>query len=194
MKADGKSTRPYSTGLSVVFTVYVSARHPHGGLGASRALFMCVDEIELRLPRPAPAGPEGWKVQMYVHPSCCHTQTRPRDLFQCCWVSYGLLTWLTVSRLPAAQRFKKHINRLNWSVRKARTGADPGGAASRLARTLSAEQGGSWEHARGFEGLFCCNGMRPSHHLSAQLVQMETGISFTHQPSHMIFFGMMLPL
>lgn len=33
-----------------MFTVYVSARRPRGGLGASWAVFMCVDEIELRLP------------------------------------------------------------------------------------------------------------------------------------------------
>lgn len=99
---------------------------------------------------------------------------------------------LTDSRLPAAQRFKKHINRLNWSVREARMCADPGGAAARLARTLSAQRDDSREHARGFEGLFCCNGMWPSNHLSVQLVQLDSGISFTHQSSHMIFFGMML--
>lgn len=59
MKADGKSTRPYCTGLSAVFTVYVSARRPRGGLGASWAVFMYVDEIELRLPWPSLAAPAG---------------------------------------------------------------------------------------------------------------------------------------
>lgn len=59
MKADGKSTQPYCTGLSAVFTVYVSARRLRGGLGASWAVFMCVDEIELRLLWPSLAGPAG---------------------------------------------------------------------------------------------------------------------------------------
>lgn len=41
----------------------------------------------------------------------------------CCRLSYGCLSWLTERRLqatevPSGQRWKKHINRPNWSVRE----------------------------------------------------------------------------
>lgn len=60
-------------------------------------------------------GVSRWKVERYIHPSCCQMEVNPRD--QVPVVGCTIDTLQTAgSEEPLQQHLKKHINRLNWSM------------------------------------------------------------------------------
>lgn len=137
-------------------------------------------------PSARPCRPSGWKVDTHVHPSCCRTQTRPRDLFRVVgYLTDSWLDWQTAVRgLPRSRRgsgvLRNTLADLIGPCKKPEC-VDPSGVVAPLVRTLSAERGDSREHAGGFKGLFHCNGMWPSDHLSAHWVRFKSMPEFPYR-------------
>lgn len=103
--------------------------------GVSQAVFMCIDEIKLLLPRPGLAGPVGERSRCTpIH----HAVTRRLARGTCSMLLGVLWTPDLTDRQPDAgsrgaawaalkTTKTKQINRLNWSMRKTKTCADLGG-------------------------------------------------------------------